>query len=64
MRIRIEDAEEDYGTLVVTLERDDSATLGGYGNEMALRLPLYAHEAADIIEALTPIAQAAEKEEK
>jgi hypothetical protein len=58
MRIQIEDAEEDYGTLVVHIERDDSVTLGGYGREMTLRLPLYSHEAADIIDALTPMAKA------
>ncbi len=58
MRIRLEDADEDYGTLVVELERDDSINLSGHGNAMTLRLPLYAHEAADIIEMLTPIAYA------
>lgn len=57
MRVSIDD-EDDYGTLVVQIGRDDSVTLGGYGTEMTLRLPLYAHEAQDIIDVLTPIAKA------
>jgi len=61
MHVSIDDAEEDYGTLVVQLERDDSASLGGYGNNLTLRLPLYAHEAQDIIDALTPIANAGKR---
>jgi hypothetical protein len=63
MRVSTDDEGEDYGTLVVHLEHDDSVSLGGYGNDLMLRLPLYAHEAQDIIDALTPIANAGKESE-
>ena len=51
MHVSVDDAEDDYGTLVVQIERDDSVSLGGYPNNLTLRLPLYAREAQDIIDA-------------
>jgi hypothetical protein len=56
MNISLVDDEDDYGTLLIKLDRDDSASLGGHGNDMALRLPLYAHEARELIRVLTPLA--------
>ena len=63
MHVSVDDAEDDYGTLVVQIERDDSVSLGGYPNNLTLRLPLYAREAQDIIDALTPIANAGKESE-
>lgn len=51
----IHDPGEDFGTLVVRLEKDDMITLSGFGNEMALKLPLYSHEAKRVRELLLPV---------
>jgi hypothetical protein len=59
MIIQLTDAEEDFGTLVITTERDDSSSIAlavdsDFGAE--LRMPLYAFEAREIIAALQPLA--------
>jgi hypothetical protein len=59
---RLEDSEDDFGTLVMYPGQDDSFEVGGYAERgrVALRLPIYAHEAAELIELLTPLAAKAE----
>lgn len=49
---------EDFGSLVVDLERDDSFHLDydGYGM-IRVRIPLYAHEARRMLEALRPLSE-------
>lgn len=56
----IVDAEDDYATLVIHLGEDDSAEaiLSGSRHESRIRLALYAYEAKELIELLTPLAQA------
>ena len=46
---------EDSGTLCVEIEEDDSVELSGYGHEMKLQLPVFSHEAREIIDSLLPI---------
>lgn len=57
MNIQIEHTPaEDFGTLVVCFGEDDSVSLSGYGHDMKLTLPMYAHEAQEIIDALSKLA--------
>lgn len=58
MDFTIEDAELDYGTLVIEPGRDNDITLSVTGGTAELRIPLFNHEAKELIEKLTPLAEA------
>lgn len=47
---------EDFGTLNVDLDRDDDATFQYFNGRPTIRLPLYAHEARELIAILQTLA--------
>lgn len=58
MNIYIEDAEEDFGTLVIEPDRDDDIALACSGEGAQLRIPLFNYQARELIEKVQPIADA------
>jgi hypothetical protein len=55
------DSGEDFGTIVITPERDDQVTISGYTGEVSISFPLYSQEAAELIEVLSGIAHVSER---
>lgn len=53
----------DFATLVIAPGRDDSFEVGGYGGGgISIRIPLYTHQAREVVEVLTPLAERKELE--
>ena len=63
MQIRVNDTGEDFATIRLEPGQDDSFSVAGYGSRggVSIELPLYAHEAAELIELLEPIARRREE---
>lgn len=61
MDISIKDEGEDFADVYFKPGEDDPFGVDGYGHDVTIRVPLYAHEAAELIELLAPLA--ARKEE-
>lgn len=57
MNFYVEDAAEDFGTLVIHPGRDDAFTVSGYNDGgITIRLPLYNYQARELIGEVEKIA--------
>lgn len=57
MNLRITEEGDDFGTVEFSPGRDDPFTISGYGGgEIKIAIPIYSHEAAQLIELLQPLA--------
>ncbi len=60
MNLTIEHSDgNDWGTLHIEPGKDDFFQVAGYGTAPEITISLYSHEARELIELLTPIAETA-----
>lgn len=63
MQVTLDNDEgDDYATLVLSPEKDDDFSVSHYLGSVQIRIPLFAYQARELIEVMTPLAERKELE--